>query len=351
MEPLSFRITPPKITNGFFGTVGNTPLIRLRHFSAATGSEILGKAEFLNPGGSVKDRAAMGILADAERRGLLAPGGTVVEGTAGNTGIGLALLANSRGYRTIIIIPDDQSVEKMALLRSMGAEVRPVPRAPYKEPSNYIRIAGRLAEELPGAFFANQFDNLANTDYHYQTTGPEIWEQTNGRVTVFASAIGTGGTLNGVGRFLKERNPNVCIVCADPLGAAMWSWFKFGHTDFDDGDSIAEGIGQGRVTRNVEGTRVDEAFRVPDRILIEIVYFLIKHEGLYLGTSTGINLGGLLKVVLKKGRGQVGVTLLCDGAQRYASCLFNEEWLRAKDLVPQGWTADRILEEVDRIEG
>jgi cysteine synthase A len=339
-------LPPPTVRAGAAGTVGHTPLIRLRRLSEALGSEILGKAEFLNPGGSVKDRAALGIIEDGEARGALRPGGTIVEGTAGNTGIGLALLGNARGYRTIIIIPDDQSPEKYDLLRAVGAELRLVPRVPYSNPDNYIRQAGRVAAGLPGGFWANQFDNVANAEIHYRTTGPEIWAQTDGRVTVFAAAIGTGGTLSGVSRALKERNPAVHIACADPMGAAMWSWFTHGHTDIDDGDSMAEGIGQGRVTANVEGCRVDEAHRIPDRIMVELVYHLLHEEGLLLGTSSGINLGGLIRAVQRRGPGQVGVTILCDGGQRYLGRLFNPQWLAARDLTPQNWSVDRILAEI-----
>ena len=338
------------LRDGFCETIGNTPLIRLRALSEATGCEILGKAEFLNPGGSVKDRAAMGIVEDAEKRGLLQPGGTIVEGTAGNTGIGLTLVANARGYKSVIVIPDNQSREKIDLLRAIGAEVRTVSPAPYRESGNYNKVAARLAEEIPGAFWANQFDNRANADYHYRTTGPEIWDQTEGRVTGFATAIGTGGTLNGVTRFLKERNPRIRTLCPDPMGAAMWSWFRHGHLDIDDGDSIAEGIGQGRVTKNVEGSPIDDAVRVPDRILIELIYHLLESEGLFLGTSCGINVAGALKLARKGGKGQVIVTILCDGAQRYMSRLFDDEWLREENLTPERWNVERILREIDQLD-
>ncbi len=339
----------PKVKDGFCAAVGNTPLIRLRRLSEATGCEILGKAEFLNPGGSVKDRAALGIIEDAEAKGLLRPGGVVVEGTAGNTGIGLTQVAKAKGYRCVIVIPDDQSREKIDLLRALGAEVRTVPPAPYKEPGNYNKVAARLAEETPGAFWANQFDNTANADFHFRTTGPEIWEQTGGEVTAFAAAVGTGGTLNGTARYLKGKNPDVFTVCADPMGAAMWSWFTHGHLDIDDGDSIAEGIGQGRVTRNVEGTPIDKAYRVPDRILIETVYHLLNAEGLFLGTSCGINVAGAVRSALEKGKGQVVVTILCDGAQRYQSRLFNDEWLRGKDLIPENWSTARLVDEIAKL--
>lgn len=339
----------PNVTDGFCAAIGNTPLIRLRHLSEATGCEILGKAEFLNPGGSVKDRAALGIIEDAEAGNLLKPGGVVVEGTAGNTGIGLTLVAKAKGYRSVIVIPDNQSPEKIELLRALGAEVRTVPPAPYKEDANYNKVAARLAEEIPGAFWANQFDNTANAEFHRRTTGPEIWDQTGGKVTAFAAAIGTGGTLNGTTRFLKEKNPDVFTVCADPMGAAMWSWFTHGHLDIDDGDSIAEGIGQGRVTRNVEGTPVDQAYRIPDRVLIEVVYHLLNKEGLFLGTSCGINVAGAVRAALEKGPGQVVVTILCDGAQRYQSRLFNDAWLRENDLAPENWPVERIIDEISRL--
>ncbi len=343
-------MTTTAIRNGFCGAIGNTPLIRLTTLSEATGCEILGKAEFLNPGGSVKDRAALGIIEDAERRGLLKPGGTIVEGTAGNTGIGLTLVANAKGYHCVIVIPNDQSEEKINLLRAMGAKVRPVCPAPYREPGNYNKIAARLAEELPGAFWANQFDNRANAEFHYRTTGPELWEQTNGEITGFATAVGTGGTLNGVARFLKERNAAITTMCADPMGAAMWSWFRHGHLDIDDGDSVAEGIGQGRVTKNVEGSPIDDAVRVPDRIMIELIYHLLEHEGLLLGTSTGINVAGALKTALKGGKGQVIATVLCDDAQRYLSRLFNSAWLRENNLLPERWGLQRILDEINGLD-
>jgi cysteine synthase A len=332
-----------KATNGFCGAIGNTPLIRLDSLSDTTGCEILGKAEFLNPGGSVKDRAALGIVEDAERRGLLKPGGTIVEGTAGNTGIGLTLVGNAKGYRTIIVIPNDQSPEKLELLRAIGAEVRPVPPAPYKEPHNYNKIAARIADEMENAFWANQFDNTANAQIHYATTGPEIWEQTDGKISAFVAAVGTGGTLAGVSRFLKDQSESVATYCADPYGAAMWSWFKYGHFDFDDGDSVAEGIGQGRVTENVESARVDDAFRVSDRQMMATLNILLKDEGLLLGPSAGVNVCGALKVALAGGPGQTIVTILCDGAQRYSSRLFNQEWLAENDLSPENLSLEELL--------
>lgn len=330
----------------FCGTIGNTPLIRLNKLSELTGCEILGKAEFLNPGGSVKDRAALGIVADAETKGLLKPGGTIVEGTAGNTGIGLALVGNAKGYKTIIIIPNSQAPEKMDLLRNMGAEVRPVPPAPYSKPENYNHIAKRVAEETKNAFWANQFDNPANTEMHFTTTGPEIWRQTDGTVTAFVSAVGTGGTLAGVSGYLKQQNDHIQAVCVDPYGACMWSWFKHGHLDFDDGDSIAEGIGQTRVTDNVAQAKVDNAYRLHDRHMMTIIKHLIKEEGLFLGPSSGINVGGAVKVALDGGPGQTIVTVLCDTAQKYMSRLFNQEWLTENDLPPEDLSIQAMLEEM-----
>ena len=328
------------------GTIGNNPLIRLKKLSELTGCEILGKAEFLNPGGSVKDRTALGIVEDAEKKGLLKPGGTIVEGTAGNTGIGLALVANARGYKAVIIIPNNQAPEKMELIRNMGAEVRLVPPARYSDPSNYNHIAKRTAEETDNAFWANQFDNVANTDFHHATTGPEIWRQTDGKVTVFVAAIGTGGTLAGVSLFLKEQSDQIRTVCVDPYGAAMWSWFKYGHLDFDDGDSIAEGIGQGRVTENVAKAKIDNAYRLHDRHMMAILKHLTNEEGLFLGPSSGINVGGAVKAALAGGPGQIIVTMLCDTAQKYMSRLFNEEWLRENELPPEDLSIEAMIEEM-----
>ncbi len=313
--------------------VGNTPLVRLHKLSELTGCEILGKAEFMNPGGSVKDRAAFGIITDAEKQGLLKPGGTIVEGTAGNTGIGLTVIGAARGYKTVIIIPETQAPEKIALLRALGAEVRPVPAKPYSDPDNYNHIARRLAEEN-GWFWANQFDNTANRDAHYRSTGPEIWKQTKGTLGAFVSAVGTGGTLAGTSLYLKEQSEQVAVVCADPYGAAMWSWFTHGHTDIDDGDSIAEGIGQGRVTQNVEGIRVDKAYRIDDQTALSIIHHLLRDEGLFLGLSSGINLGGAVRYALEAGRSQTVVTLLCDSGHKYQSKLFNRDWLKKNGLDP-----------------
>jgi cysteine synthase len=318
---------------GVDGYVGNTPLIRLRRLSELTGCEILGKAEFMNPGGSVKDRAAYGIITDAEQQGLLKPGATIVEGTAGNTGIGLAVIGHARGYQIVIVIPKTQSPEKLSLLRTLGADVIAVPEKPYRDPENYNHIARRLAEER-GWFWANQFDNTANREAHYRSTGPEIWKQTSGQVSAFVASVGTGGTLAGASLYLKEQNPNVAAVCADPYGAAMWSWFTNGNTDTNDGDSIAEGIGQGRVTKNIEGITVDEAYRIDDQTALTIVYQLLREEGLFLGLSSGINVAGAVRFAKEHGRGQTLVTLLCDSGHKYQSTLFNREWLATKNLDP-----------------
>jgi cysteine synthase A len=320
------------IREGFAGTVGNTPLIRLGKLSAESGCEILGKAEFLNPGGSVKDRAALYIIEDAERRGALKPGGTVVEGTAGNTGIGLAHICAARGYRCIIVIPDNQSQEKMDLLRVLGAEVRPVPPKPYADPGNYQKVAGRLAQSTPNAIWANQFDNVVNRQAHYETTGPEIWRDTGGRIDAFVSAVGTGGTLAGTARYLKERDPKVRIVVADPQGSALYSWKKTGILKAE-GSSITEGIGTSRITANFEGTPVDDAVRVGDQAAVSMVYRLLREEGLYLGGSTGINVAGALQVARDLGPGHTVVTLLCDRGSLYFNRIFNPEWLMEKGLT------------------
>jgi cysteine synthase A len=321
--------------------IGRTKLIRLRHASDQTGCEIYGKAEFLNPGGSVKDRAALFIVKDAEERGLLRPGGVIVEGTAGNTGIGLALVANARGYRTVIVIPETQSQEKKDALRQFGADLREVPAAPYANPNNYVKVSGRLAEaiartESAGAVWANQFDNVANRRAHYETTGPEIWEQTGGRIDGFVCAVGTGGTLAGVGMSLKERNANVVIGIADPMGASLYNWYKHGELKAE-GSSITEGIGQSRITKNLEGAPVDEAFQIPDSEAIAVVFDLLQHEGLLMGTSTGINVAGAIRLARQVGPGHTIVTVLADGGQRYASRLFNPEFLRSKNLPVPPW--------------
>lgn len=313
--------------------VGNTPLIRLNKISDLTGCEILGKAEFMNPGGSVKDRAALGIIKQAEKDGLLFPGSTIVEGTAGNTGIGLTIIGQARGYKSVIIIPETQAPEKIALLRALGAEVIPVPAKPYSDPENYNHIARRLAAEK-GWFWANQFDNLANRQAHFDTTGPEILAQTDGTVNAFVSAIGTGGTLAGTSLFLKSKNPKIATVCADPYGAAMWGWFTQKRLDLDDGDSFAEGIGQGRVTKNIEDLSVDKSYRIDDHTAISIIHQLLREEGLFLGLSSGINIGGALRYAQDHGPGKTIVTILCDTGQKYQSKLYNHEWLAANDLVP-----------------
>src|ERR1043166_7500763 len=321
--------------------IGRTPLIRLSHASGATGCEIYGKAEFMNPGGSVKDRAALFIVKDAEERGLLGPGGVIVEGTAGNTGIGLALVANARGYRTVIVIPETQSQEKKDALRQFGADLREVPAVPYANPNNYVKVSGRLAQaiakvEPAGAIWANQFDNVANRRAHYETTGPEIWEQTGGRIDAFVSAVGTGGTLAGVGLCLKERRRDVIIALADPMGASLYHWYKNGVLKAE-GASITEGIGQGRVTKNLEGAPVDEAFQIPDDEAIPIVFDLIEHEGLLVGTSTGATVAGAIRPGRRIGPGHTIVTVLCDGGQRYASRLFNPQFLRSRNLPVPPW--------------
>ena len=324
-----------EIREGFVGTIGNTPLVRLRGPSELTGCDILGKAEFLNPGGSVKDRAALAIILDAERRGLLAPGGTIVEGTAGNTGIGLALVGNARGYRTVIVIPDTQSREKKDMLRLCGAELREVPAVPYKDPNNYVHVSERLAKEM-GAFWANQWDNTANREAHYRGTGPEIWAQTGGKIDGFTCAIGTGGTLSGVALYLKEKKPGVRIAVADPMGAAMYEWFKRGVLA-SEGSSITEGIGQGRVTKNVEGTPVDEAYRIPDSEALPILFDLLKREGLCLGGSTAINVAGAVRLAKDLGPGHTVVTILADSGTRYQSKLFNPSFLSEKGLPAPSW--------------
>jgi cysteine synthase len=321
-------------------SIGRTPLIRLRGPSELTGCEILGKAEFMNPGGSVKDRAALFIIKDAEERGLLRPGGVIVEGTAGNTGIGLALVANARGYRTVIVIPNTQSQEKKDALRLCGADVREVPAVPYANPNNYVKVSGRLAEEIAraeraGAIWANQFDNVANRRAHLETTGPEIWEQTDGKVDGFVSAVGTGGTLAGTAMYLKSRNPKIRTALADPMGAALYSYYKTG-TLKSEGSSITEGIGQGRITKNIEGAPIDEAFQIPDSEGIPLVFDLVK-EGLVLGGSTGINVAGAIRLAKLMGPGHTIVTLLCDSGYRYASKLFNPEFLRSKNIPVPDW--------------
>ena len=327
--------------DGFVGTIGNTPLIRLGRLCELTGCEILAKAEFLNPGGSVKDRAALAIVLDAEQKGELRPGGVIVEGTAGNTGIGLALVGNARGYRTVIVIPDTQSEEKKDMLRLCGADLRQVPAVPYKNPENYVHVSRRLAEDLAkteenGAIWANQFDNTANRQGHYENTGPEIWEQTDGKVDAFICAVGTGGTLSGVGMALKERNKDVVIALADPMGAAIYSYFKTGELK-GEGNSITEGIGQGRVTKNIDGAPVDEAFQIPDEEWLPVVFDLLKLDGFCVGGSSGVNVMGALKLAKQMGPGHTIVTMLCDSGTRYQSKMFNPTFLKGKGLPAPDW--------------
>lgn len=329
------------ICDGFTGAIGNTPLIRLRHVSEETGCDILGKAEFLNPGSSVKDRAALFIVRDAEKKGLLKPGGTVVEGTAGNTGIGLALVGNALGYKTVIVMPETQSPEKMDMLRLCGADLRLVPAVPYKDPMNYARYSGTLAEELAktepnGAIWANQFDNLANRRAHYETTGPEIWDQCEGKLDAFTCAVGTGGTLAGIAMALKERNPKVRIVLSDPMGSVLYNYYKHGEMKAEGG-SITEGIGQGRITKNLEGAPIDDAVRVSDEEALPMVYDLLKREGLVVGGSTGINVMGAVKLAKEMGPGHRIVTILCDYGTRYQSKLFNPAYLRERNLPVPAW--------------
>ena len=331
----------PDIRDGFIDSIGRTPLIRLRKASEATGCTILGKAEFLNPGGSVKDRAALALVRDAEASGALQPGGTIVEGTAGNTGIGLALVANTLGYRTVIVVPETQSPEKLDMLRLCGADLRLVPAVPYANPNNYVKVAERLAQELAastpgGAVWANQFDNPANRDGHARTTGPEIWDQTDGVVDAFTCAVGTGGTLAGVAMALKERKPDVRIVLADPMGAALYSWVKTGNL-ISEGSSISEGIGQGRITRNIEDAPIDDAVRVDDREMLEVLFDLARHEGLILGGSSGINVAAAMRVAREMGPGHTVVTILADSGTRYQSKLYNPDFLRERNLPVPDW--------------
>ena len=319
------------IRNGFVGTVGNTPLIRLNSFSEETGCEILGKAEFLNPGGSVKDRAALYIIQDAEEKGLLQPGGTVVEGTAGNTGIGLAHICNAKGYKCLIIIPETQSQEKMDLLRTLGAEVRPVPAVPYRDPQNYVKQSGRIAQELPNAIWANQFDNVANRLAHYETTGPEIWAQTEGKVDGWVAATGTGGTFAGVSMFLKEKNSNIQSVVADPMGSGIYSLIKTGEVKIE-GRSITEGIGNSRITANMKDVPIDDAVQIDDYDALRTIYKLLHKEGLFMGGSVGINVAAAVALAKKMGPGHTIVTVLCDGGARYQSRIFDREWLVSREF-------------------
>jgi len=330
-----------RVREDFIAAIGNTPLIRLRKASELTGCTILGKAEFLNPGGSVKDRAAKYIVLDGEKKRLIERGGLIVEGTAGNTGIGLALVGNSRGYRTLILMPDTQSQEKKDALRLCGAELRTVPAVPYRDPNNYVHIAARTADELRateahGVLYANQWDNLANREAHFDGTGPEIWDQTDGRVDGFICAVGTGGTLAGVGSYLKQRNPAIVVAAADPMGAAVHSWVKTGELK-SSGSSITEGIGQGRVTGNLATAQIDDAYQIPDTEMLPVVYDLLQHEGLLMGGSTGINVAGAIRLARDLGPGKTIVTILCDSGSRYQSKLFNPAFLAQKGLPPPPW--------------
>lgn len=327
--------------DGLTGAVGNTPLIRLRRASELTGCTILGKAEFMNPGGSVKDRAALYMVLDAEARGKLRPGGLIVEGTAGNTGIGLALVGNARGYRTVVVIPQTQSQEKKDALRLCGAELREVPAAPYSDPNNYVHVAERLAAELErsepaGVLYANQWDNLSNREGHVRSTGPEIWRQTDGRIDAFICAIGTGGTLAGVGLYLKSRKPSVVIAAADPLGAGMYHYIKHGELR-SEGSSITEGIGQNRITGNLQGAPLDDAYQVPDEEALPVLFALLRQEGLCLGGSSGINVAGAIRLARDLGPGHTIVTILADAGMRYQSKLYNPSFLRGKNLPVPDW--------------
>ena len=330
------------IKQGFVGTIGHTPLIRIKSLSEATGCDILGKAEFLNPGGSVKDRAALYIIQDAEAKGLLKPGGTVVEGTAGNTGIGLAHICNAKGYRCLIVIPDTQSQEKIDLLRTLGAEVRTVPAVPYRDPNNYVKVSGRWAAEMDNAIWANQFDNLANRQAHYETTGPEIWQQTTGQVDGWVAATGTGGTYAGVALFLKGQNPKIHCVVADPMGSGLYSYIKTGDIK-PEGSSITEGIGNSRITANMENVPIDDAIQVTDPEALAVLYQLLYDDGLFMGGSVGINLAAAVALAHRLGPGHGIVTVLCDGGARYQSRIYNRLWLEQKGL----WS-DRLASIVNR---
>jgi len=329
------------IKSGTLDAIGNTPLIKLRKASEETGCTILGKAEFMNPGLSVKDRAALGIVTDAIDKGQLRPGGLIVDGTAGNTGIGLTVVGNALGMNTVIVIPETQSQEKKDTLRSFGAALVEVPAAPYRNPNNYVKVAGRLAEKLArehphGAIFANQFDNVANRDIHVKTTAPEIWDQTDGKVDAFVSAVGTGGTLAGVAAGLRQRNSDIVIALADVPGAALYSYYTTGELKAE-GSSITEGIGQGRITANLEGFEPDEAFFIPDSESLAVAFDLLSEEGLSLGLSSGVNVAGAIRLARKLGPGKIIVTMLCDPGSRYQSRLYNPEFLRSKGLTPPEW--------------
>ena len=318
------------VMDGFIGAVGGTPLIRLKSFSEETGCEILGKAEFMNPGGSVKDRAAKWIVLDAERRGTLKPKGTVVEGTAGNTGIGLAHVCNARGYKCVIVMPDNQAQEKYQIIEALGADLRKVPAVPYSNPNQYQKVAGRLAAELPDAIWANQFDNTANRLAHFESTGPEIWKDTAGKIDAFCAATGTGGTLAGVAMYLKSMSPGIRIVLVDPPGSALYHYVKDGELRTDGGSSITEGIGTGRVTANLEGTPIDDALRISDAETVHFVYRLLREEGLLLGSTAGINVAAAVRIARELGPGHTIATVLCDGGAKYQSRLFNKAWIEER---------------------
>jgi cysteine synthase A len=327
--------TAPAPSTGLPGAIGNTPLIRLRRASEETGCNILGKAEFMNPGGSVKDRAGLAIIRDAEARGVLKPGGTIVEGTAGNTGIGLTLVGNALGYRCVIVMPETQSQEKIDFLRMIGADLRLIPAKPYKDSGNYVHVSGRMAQEM-GAVWANQFDNLANREGHRTTTGPEIWHQTGGKVDAFTCACGSGGTLAGVAMALKAQRESVRIVLADPLGSGLYGWVKNNDLSIE-GSSITEGIGQGRVPGNLAGAPIDDAVRIPDAEALEQVFDLLQYEGLSVGGSAGLNVAAAIRVAREMGPGHTIVTILCDGGSRYQSKLFNPDFLRGRGLPIPSW--------------
>ena len=339
-----------QIRDGIVNAIGHTPLIKLARASAASGCTILGKAEFMNPGQSVKDRAALFIIEDAVKRGELRPGGVIVEGTAGNTGIGLALVGNALGFRSVIVIPETQSQEKKDTLRLCGAELVEIPAVPYSNPNNYVKVSGRLAAELAasepnGAIWANQFDNVANREGHIRTTGPEIWTQTDGKVDGFICAVGTGGTLAGVAMALKERNGKIKIGLADPKGAALFSYYTTGVLKAE-GSSITEGIGQGRITKNLEGAPIDLAYQIPDEEAVPLIFDLLLHEGLCLGGSSGINIAGAIRLAKELGPGHTIVTVLADYGTRYQSKLFNPEFLRSKGLPVPAWLERRAAVKV-----
>jgi len=331
----------PHIYSGFMEAIGNTPLIRLNKISDLTGCEIYGKAEFMNPGGSVKDRAARGIIQHAEKNGLLKPGGMIVEGTAGNTGISLAMCGNARGYKSVIVMPETQSQEKKDMLRLLGVDLRLVPAVPYKDPNNYVRYSETLANELAashpgGVIWANQFDNTANAEGHYTSTGPEIWEQTGGKIDGFTCAVGSGGTISGVGRYLKDQNPDITIALSDPEGSALFHYYEHGELKAEGG-SVSEGIGQGRITANLEEAPITAQYRISDHDALPLIYDLLKDEGLLLGGSSAINVAGAMQMARDMGPGHTIVTILCDNGQRYQSKIWNPEFLKSKDLPIPTW--------------